>query len=71
MSRLLKPGGYLILLAFPLAPEPYDYGPPHYLKPEHYADALGKGWEKVLDKVPEHSRERHVGIERIIVFRKL
>ena len=72
MSRLLKPGGYLITLAFPLAPEPYEGGPPHYTKPEHYVEALGEGWEKVLDKVPEHSLdERHAGRERIIVYRKL
>ncbi|KAH9926432.1 S-adenosyl-L-methionine-dependent methyltransferase [Fomitopsis serialis] len=71
MSALVKSGGYLITLAWPLAPEPYESGPPHYSKPEHYAEVLGDGWEKVLDKEPEHSLERHVGCERLIVYRSL
>ncbi|KAH9830457.1 S-adenosyl-L-methionine-dependent methyltransferase [Rhodofomes roseus] len=72
MSALVKPGGYLINLAFPLAPKPYEGGPPHYVKPEHYQEVLGDGWEKVLDKVPERSLEWHKGNgERIVVYRKL
>lgn len=71
MHRLLKPGGYLVILAYPLAPEPYEVGPPHYTKPKHYVEALGEGWEKVLDKVPVHSLDTHVGLERIIVYKKL
>jgi len=71
ISALLKPGGYLITLVFPLNLPEDGEGPPHPVKPEHYSVVLGNGWEKVLDKVPENSIPRHVGQERLIVYRKL
>ncbi|KAG8218394.1 hypothetical protein J3R82DRAFT_4018 [Butyriboletus roseoflavus] len=59
ISALLKPGGYLITLVWPLNLPVDDDGPPFFVKPEHYVDVLGDGWEKVLDKVPEISIPRH------------
>ena len=73
MTKLVKPGGYLITLVFPLDP-PRDIGPPFFVRPEHYDDVLGEGWETVLDIVPEVTPETlpdHVGKERIVVRRKL
>jgi len=69
ISSLIKPGGYLITLIFPLVP-PHDEGPPYYVKSEHYVEVLGEGWEKVLDKIPERSSESHVGKERLVVWRR-
>jgi len=69
MNALIKPGGYLITLVFPIDP-PTDIGPPFFVRPEHYLEPLGDNWEKVLDKVPETSIEFHVGKERIVVWRK-
>ena len=69
MSALLRPGGYLITLIFPLNLPADGGGPPFFVKPEHYVDVLGEGWEKVLDKIPENST--HVGQERLVVYRKL
>ena len=70
MARLVKPGGYLITLIFPI--DPYtDAGPPFYVRPEHYDEALGNGWAKVVDKVPENSLESHINRERIVVRKNL
>ncbi|KAH8106222.1 S-adenosyl-L-methionine-dependent methyltransferase [Cristinia sonorae] len=70
MAALVKPGGYLITLVFPIDP-PQDYGPPWFVRPEHYEEVLGMGWEKVHDRVPENSAKTHVNRERMIVWRKL
>lgn len=70
MNALVKPGGYLITLAYPLTP-PRDDGPPFYIHPDHYVEPLGPQWEKVVDKVPEFSAEGHDGKDRMIVWKKL
>ncbi|CAL1702271.1 unnamed protein product [Somion occarium] len=70
MSELLKPGGFLITLIFPIDP-PQDYGPPFYVRAEHYVDVLGEGWERVVDEIPERSSEPHKGRERLVVWKKL
>jgi len=70
MGRLLKPGGYLITLIFPIDPEE-DGGPPYFVRIEHYVDVLGENFVKVLDKVPEISKETHVGRERVAVWQRV
>lgn len=70
MRSLVKPGGYLITLIYPLAPQPYEGGPPFYVTPQHHVEVLGDGWEKVLDRVPERSAEGHGGKERIVVWKR-
>ncbi|KAJ6571834.1 S-adenosyl-L-methionine-dependent methyltransferase [Mycena capillaripes] len=70
MNSLIKPGGYLITLVFPLDPET-DVGPPWFVRPEHYLAPLGDGWEKVVDRVPTSSSSAHVGRERLVVWKKL
>ncbi|KAI0650037.1 S-adenosyl-L-methionine-dependent methyltransferase [Trametes meyenii] len=70
MSKLVKPGGFLITLIFPILPHT-DSGPPFYVRPEHHEHVLGSGWKKVWDKIPEKTLESHVGKERMIVWKKL
>jgi len=70
MTKLVKPGGYLITLIFPLDP-PQDYGPPYFVRPNHYEEVLGSVWEKVLDEVPPVSSPTHKERERIAVWRHL
>jgi hypothetical protein len=70
MNSLIKPGGYLITLVFPLDPET-DVGPPWFVRPEHYLGPLGSGWEKVVDRIPTASSPEHVGRERLVVWKKL
>ena len=70
MKKLVKPGGYLITLIFPIVSY-VEVGPPFYVRPEHYDEVLGDGWEKVVDQVPENSLPTHVDKERLVVRRKL
>ncbi|KAJ6590512.1 S-adenosyl-L-methionine-dependent methyltransferase [Mycena vulgaris] len=70
INSLIKPGGYLITLVFPLAPET-DVGPPWFVRPDHYLAPLGEAWEKVVDRDPTSSSPTHVGKERLIVWKKL
>ncbi|KDR82394.1 hypothetical protein GALMADRAFT_134020 [Galerina marginata CBS 339.88] len=69
MDTLVKSGGFLIALVFPMNPQSED-GPPYFTRPEHYIDVLGKDWVKVIDRVPEESDPSHVGYEHLIVWRK-
>ncbi|KAL7282129.1 hypothetical protein ACG7TL_003598 [Trametes sanguinea] len=70
ISRLVKPGGYLITLIFPILPYT-DAGPPFYVRSEHYEAILGHEWEKILDTIPKKTLESHVGKERMLVWKKL
>ena len=85
MRSLVKPGGYLITLVFPLRPQD-DLGPPHWVQPEHYVEVLGdgsggsnpEGWEKVFDKEPEKALnnsdrfdDRHRGKYRMVVWKRI
>lgn len=70
MTTLIKPGGYLITLVYPIDP-PIESGPPYFLRPEHYLEPLGNDFEKVLDKDPAISSTTHVGRERIVVWKRL
>jgi hypothetical protein len=70
MNSLIKSGGYLITLVYPLDPET-DVGPPWFVLPEHYLAPLGDGWEKVVDRIPTRSSPTHLGRERLVVWKKL
>ena len=71
MNALIKPGGFLITLIYPLD-SPKEYGPPFYVQLEHYVEHLGgQNWEKMIDKVPEVSSEAHTGRERLVVWKKI
>ncbi|GJE84638.1 S-adenosyl-L-methionine-dependent methyltransferase [Phanerochaete sordida] len=69
MRRVVRPGGYLVTLVYPIDP-PVDTGPPFFVRPEHYINVLGDGWEKTLDKIPEVSLEHHKNRERLVVWRR-
>ena len=71
MSAIVKPGGYLVTLLFPIHDEPSDVGPPFWARPQSYAKALNSGWEKVIDEEPKDSLPTHKGIERLLVWKKL
>ncbi|EGO01753.1 hypothetical protein SERLA73DRAFT_70920 [Serpula lacrymans var. lacrymans S7.3] len=72
ISALIKPGGYLITLIFPLGLPLEDYhGPPFHVEPEDYIEPLGQGWEKVYDKIPGIVREGREGTERMVVWRRI
>ncbi|KIJ95291.1 hypothetical protein K443DRAFT_683129 [Laccaria amethystina LaAM-08-1] len=70
MAALVKPGGYLITLVYPID-EFIESGPPYFVRPEHYLEPLGSDFVKVLDKIPEKSSPNHVGRERLVVWRRV
>ncbi|KAK2463812.1 hypothetical protein APHAL10511_004117 [Amanita phalloides] len=52
MAALVKQGGYLITVLFPMEPK-RDTGLPWYVRQEDYDGPLANAFEKVLDKVPK------------------
>jgi hypothetical protein len=70
MAKLVKTGGFLITLVFPIDPQ-VDFGPPFFVRPNHYEEVLGSVWEKVIDEVPAISSSTHIDRERIIVWKRL
>lgn len=68
INALIKPGGYLIALIFPLTAT--ADGPPFYVRPEHYDEALGEGWETVIARTPQDSIPGHLGNEYLLVLKK-
>ncbi|KAG6915137.1 hypothetical protein DXG01_013101 [Tephrocybe rancida] len=69
MASLIKAGGYLITLVYPIDP-PTELGPPFFVRVEHYEDVLQGAFTKVFDKVPTTSSAKHVGKERIVVWKR-
>jgi hypothetical protein len=71
ITKLAKPGGYLITLIFPIDP-PQDYGPPYFVRPNHYEEVLHSAdWEKLFEEVPKNSTEPHKDREVVAVWRRL
>jgi len=70
MRDLVKPGGYLITLAFPLDGDRKG-GPPYSVNLPAYVAVLGEGWEKVLDKIPDEVVGTSVGRMRLVIYKKL
>jgi len=70
MNKLVKPGGHLITLVYPII-EYTEEGPPYFVRPDHYTESLGNGFEKILDKLPEVSSPRHEGKERLFVWKRV
>ncbi|TEB29876.1 S-adenosyl-L-methionine-dependent methyltransferase [Coprinellus micaceus] len=67
MAALIKPGGYLITVVFPILPQT-STGPPYYVRPEHYDEHLQANFEKIYSKVPTKSSPSHEGLEHVVVW---
>ncbi|PFH46133.1 hypothetical protein AMATHDRAFT_8160 [Amanita thiersii Skay4041] len=70
MANLIKPGGYLITLAFPIEPK-RDVGPPFYVRPDHYDEPLGDAFKKVYDNVPKRFPPGREGKQHMMVWQKV
>ena len=69
VSSLLKPGGYYIALAFPIAQR--TGGPPFLVSADELIDPLGdRGFELITREVPEDSVPGREGIEELLVLKK-
>ena len=69
---LLKPGGLLITLIFPVDPERHT-GPPWPVTPEMYTEHLGDGFKLLrMEKVPEdRSHKGREGKEYLALWERL
>ena len=80
MRALIKPGGYLITLMYPVETTPPPTvleGPPYHVRFEDYAEVLkeGEAFVRVIDHIPEssnaHDAGRHKGRDRLVVWRRV
>lgn len=60
MARILKPGGVLICLEFPLYKDPKLLGPPWGLKGVHWDLLSQGGYGVVLGEVGDEGKEKNV-----------
>lgn len=71
MARLVKPGGHLVALVFPIDGD-RPGGPPYSVNVSSYEAVLdATAWEKLVDEVPPRNTEAQVGRARIVVWKKL
>ncbi len=69
VTRLLKPGGTLIDLAYPL--NPHEGGPPFYVSTVELFDLFrSRGFILIQHEHPRDSVERRRGREELLVFQK-
>ena len=69
VSSLLKPGGYYIALAFPIAQR--TGGPPFLVTPDELIDPLGdRGFELITREIPGDSVPGREGIEELLILKK-
>lgn len=72
MSQLVRRGGLLMTLVYPIAEADKGWGPPWFLRPEHYDEVLkSEEWEKVCDEAPKASEGDHIGRERMVIWRRV
>jgi len=69
MTELVKPGGHLIALAYPIDGDRQG-GPAYSVSVEAYDESLGLGWTKVLECVPTKMSEGHEGREKVVVWKR-
>lgn len=72
VTRLIRPGGHLITLVFPINPaaDP-TVGPPYPISVDLLRSFLPEDtWEKVLDEVPKSLSKMLEGATRIAVWKK-
>ncbi|KZT38973.1 S-adenosyl-L-methionine-dependent methyltransferase [Sistotremastrum suecicum HHB10207 ss-3] len=67
MTALVKSGGYLIALVWPIDGD-RPGGPPYSVKVADYEAVLPQGWTKILDEPTD--RPERVNTERIVVWRR-
>lgn len=70
MRQLIRPGGYLIALVWPIDGS-RPGGPPHSVSVELMQKALSAGWEKVADFVPKTGHEDHLERQRLAVWKRI
>ncbi|KAF8741910.1 Thiopurine S-methyltransferase (TPMT), partial [Rhizoctonia solani] len=71
MTEIVRPGGYLIALMYPIDPgRRRNDGPPFPVDFDAYSAVLKESWDNVVNVVPTTSRPTHEGRERLGVWRR-
>ncbi|KAJ3123909.1 hypothetical protein HK098_001554 [Nowakowskiella sp. JEL0407] len=69
MNSLLKPGGYLICLMYPLVNDDPNVGPPFPLRREIYSSLLGQTMQ-FMEERQVRSIPRRAGVEALSIWKK-
>lgn len=70
VTKLLRPGGYYIALAFPIGQRPG--GPPFVVTPDELVAPLeDRGFELITREVPQDSVPGRQGVEELLILRKI
>ena len=69
MQELVKPGGILICIVYPIDGD-REGGPPFSVDKKAYETAIGVGWEKLIDKVPADEAENDLGRKRLVIWKR-
>ena len=70
VRTILKPGGKLIGLWFPLDKSPEEGGPPWGTTIDEVKSIFNSGWEIEKEKFPSQSVQPRKGREKLIIFKK-
>ncbi|TGZ78376.1 S-adenosyl-L-methionine-dependent methyltransferase [Ascodesmis nigricans] len=70
MSEIVKPGGHLICLEFPLFKDPATGGPPFGLNEGVYVELLGEKFERVVRFKPERTHKIGEGSDHVSVWKR-
>ena len=77
-TRMVKPGGILVSLVYPIQGD-RPGGPPYSISTNLVRELLGQNktqagkaaWEELADLEPKQSKETRVGIERVMIWKRL
>ena len=71
VKRILKPGGSLIGLWFPLDKKKNEGGPPFGVSINEIKTLFKRGWEITDESFPEASIEPRIKREKLIILKKM
>ena len=69
--NLLKPGGSIIGLWFPIGKALSEGGPPFAVSEKEVKSLFNNGWDVKKEEFPNNSVEPRTGREKLIIFKKL
>jgi len=71
VKSILKIGGHLVGLWFPLDKDSAEEGPPYGTSIEEVKSTFDSGWKIINEEFSEHSIKPRKGREKLIVFKKI
>ena len=71
VSRLLRPGGLMIGLCYPLDKKLNEGGPAFGVSENEIKKLFNNGWEILEERFPDNSVEAREGREKLIIFKRI